>query len=97
LSATRSNEERFNASCEKVGEADVRQKLSSGLYSENRAKWASTWLEQRDIGKSEATRSEEESIASRTIAEPKSLRLYTTLILVLIIALGGAVAFLTLR
>ena len=53
------NEERFIASCRTVGEADVRQKLNAGRFSERRTIWASSWLEQIESGKTDATRAEE--------------------------------------
>jgi hypothetical protein len=55
------NEERFIASCEGAGEADVRQKLSADRYSGRKAVWASSWLEQMESGKSDATKAEERS------------------------------------
>ncbi|MEA3058458.1 MAG: hypothetical protein QOF34_1273 [Sphingomonadales bacterium] len=55
------NEERFIASCETVSEAVVRDRLSTGRYSERKAEWASNWLEQRESGKSDATKAEERS------------------------------------
>lgn len=63
------NEQRFIASCEGLGEADVRQKLSAGRFSERRAEWASTWLEQVESGKSDATRAEEKSSRLRKSAK----------------------------
>jgi hypothetical protein len=53
------NEERYIASCRTVGEADVRQKLNAGRFSERRTIWASSWLEQIDSGKTDATRAAE--------------------------------------
>jgi hypothetical protein len=53
------NEERFVASCQSMGEADVRQKLSADRYSNQKAVWASNWLEQVESGKSDATKIEE--------------------------------------
>jgi hypothetical protein len=53
------NEQRFIASCESVGDAYVRQKLSGGRYSESKTAWANNWLEQVDSGKSDATKAEE--------------------------------------
>ena len=53
------NEERFIASCEKVGEADVRDKLSAGRYSERKTIWASNWLDKVGSGKSDATKAGE--------------------------------------
>jgi hypothetical protein len=55
------NEERFIASCLSVGEADVRQKLNANRYGGRRAVWASSWLEQLESGKSDATVAEEKS------------------------------------
>ncbi|MEP7130102.1 MAG: hypothetical protein ABI770_03135 [Sphingomicrobium sp.] len=55
------NEERFIASCEMVSEAEVRDKLSTGRYSEQKALWASSWLEKVESGKSDATKAEERS------------------------------------
>ena len=55
------NEERFIASCEKVGEADVRDKLSAGRYSERKTMWASSWLDKVGSGKIDATKAEERS------------------------------------
>jgi len=63
------NEERFIASCENVGEADVRQKLGAGRFSERRAVWASAWLEQVESGKSDATKAEEKSSRLRKSAK----------------------------
>ena len=53
------NEERFMAGCQAVGEADVRQKLNAGRYSAVKSTWASSWLEQVDGAKSDAAKSEE--------------------------------------
>lgn len=55
------NEERFIASCQSVGEADVRQKLNADRYSDRKAVWASSWLEQIESGKTDATKAEERS------------------------------------
>ena len=55
------NEERFIASCERVGEADVWDKLSAGRYSERKTMWASSWLDKVGSGKSDATKAEERS------------------------------------
>lgn len=59
------NEQRFIASCEGLGEADVRQKLNAGRFSGRRADWASVWLDQVDSGKSDATRAEEKTTRLR--------------------------------
>lgn len=55
------NEERFIASCQGAGEADVRQKLNADRYSGRKAVWASNWLEQVESGKTDATKAEERS------------------------------------
>lgn len=55
------NEERFIASCETAGEADVRHKLGAGRYTERKAAWASDWLDHVESGKSEATKAAERS------------------------------------
>jgi hypothetical protein len=55
------NEERFIASCQNAGEADVRQKLNTERYSGQKAIWASSWLEQIESGKTDATKAEERS------------------------------------
>lgn len=84
--AAYTNEERFIASCEKVGEADVRQKLSAGQYSERRASWASAWLEQLENGKSDTTKAEERN--SRLVKSTFSRSAKVTTAIVLIV-LGG--------
>ena len=60
------NEERFIASCERVGEADVRDKLSAGRYSERKTMWASSWLDKVGSGKSDAAKAEERSSPLRS-------------------------------
>jgi hypothetical protein len=55
------NEERFIASCQTAGEADVRQKLNADRYSGLKAGWASSWLELVESSKTDATRAEERS------------------------------------
>ena len=62
------NEERFIASCESMGEADVRQKLNADRYGGSKAVWASDWLEQVESAKSEATKAEERSSRVRMAA-----------------------------
>ena len=89
------NEDRFIASCANVGEADVRQKLNAGRYSERRAQWAANWLEQIDSGKSDATRAEETSSRLRKAAKPKGSS--ATVVLASFVALlAGGVAFVML-
>ena len=68
------NEERFLASCATAGEADVRQKLGAGRYSERRAEWAAGWLDQADNGKSDAARAAERSSRLRASTAPKPYR-----------------------
>lgn len=97
MNVARTNEERFVISCESAGEADVRQKLSSGQYSENRTLWANSWLEQRESGKSDATRAEERSVLSRNSSHPSSGRAMAGKLLFLFVALAGAILFLILR
>jgi len=65
------NEQRFIASCEGLGEADVRQKLTAGRFSDRRAEWATKWLEQVENGKSDATKAEEKSSRLRKPATRK--------------------------
>ena len=60
-SVAMTNEERFVASCQSAGEADVRQKLNTERYSGQKAIWASSWLEQMESGKTDATKAEERS------------------------------------
>ena len=62
------NEERFIASCESVGEADVRQKLNANRFSGQKALWAGSWLELVESAKSEATKDEERSRGLRVAA-----------------------------
>jgi hypothetical protein len=60
------NEERFVASCQSTGEADVRQKLGAARYSAQKAIWATNWLEQFETGKSDATKPEESAALLKT-------------------------------
>ena len=90
------NEERFIASCEKVSEAEVREKLSTGRYSERKAEWASNWLDKVESGKSDATKAEERS----RVGNPASARTYfayavSALLTVLLVA--GAAVLLKLK
>ena len=86
------NEERFIASCEKVSEAEVRDRLSTGRYSERKAEWASNWLDKVESGKSDATRAEERS---RRVGNPASARTYfayaVSAILIVLLLAGAAV------
>jgi hypothetical protein len=86
------NEERFVASCEEVGEADVRNKLSAGRYSERKAVWASTWLENVESGKSDATRAEERSIRPPSSTNfPRFTYAISAIFIVLLLAGAGLV------
>ena len=84
------NEERFIASCQSVGEADVRQKLNANRYGGRRAEWASSWLEQVESGKSDATRAEERSSGLPATGRNRHFGLFALLFAVLI---AGVVAF----
>ncbi|HVH49758.1 MAG TPA: hypothetical protein VM760_07755 [Sphingomicrobium sp.] len=86
------NEDRFIASCANVGEADVRQKLNAGRYSERRALWAATWLDQVESGKSDATRAEETSRLRNSI-RPNGHSAATVGALLVVLLLVGAVLF----
>ena len=91
------NEERFIASCEKVSEAEVRDKLSTGRYSERKAEWASSWLEKVESGKSDATKAEERS---RRLSNPASARtyfVYAVSAILMVLLLTGAAVLLKLR
>ncbi|MFL6726669.1 MAG: hypothetical protein ACJ8FS_09175 [Sphingomicrobium sp.] len=91
------NEERFIASCEKVSEAEVRDRLSTGRYSERKAEWASNWLDKVESGKSDATKAEERS---RRVGNPASARIYfvyTVSAILIVLVLAGAAVLLKLR
>jgi hypothetical protein len=91
------NEERFIASCEQVSEAEVRNRLSAGRYSERKAEWASSWLEKVESGKSDATKAEERSAR---LGDPTSARtyfVYAVSAILMVLLLAGAAAFLKLR
>lgn len=82
-----SNEERFIASCEIVGEANVRQKLNADRYSGRKAVWASDWLDQVESAKSDATKAEESSSRLRVTARGRrqvSSAIFTLLLLLLL-------------
>jgi hypothetical protein len=91
LAAAHTNEERFIASCNKVGEADVRQKLSAGQYSERRASWASGWLEQFENGKSDATKTEERNSRLVKSSSPRFAKVTTAILVMLLGGVGSAV------
>jgi hypothetical protein len=96
-SVAMTNEERFIASCESVGEADVRQKLNADRFSGRKAVWASDWLEQVESAKSDATKAEERGIGLRITsgADRHLAARVATLLFVLLFA--GATLFLMLR
>src|SRR5437764_7105899 len=91
------NEERFIASCEKVSEAEVRDKLSTGRYSERKAEWASDWLEQVESAKSDATKAEERSSRLRMAAGTNRHFGIAVSALLLVILLASAALFLMTR
>ena len=90
------NEERFIASCEKVSEAEVRDKLSTGRYSERKAQWASSWLEQVESGKSDATKAEERSSRLPKSARANTYSIYVISAIVLVSLLAGVTLVLRL-
>jgi hypothetical protein len=91
------NEERFIASCESVGEADVRQKLSANRYGASKAVWANDWLEQVESAKSDATKAEEKSIGLHMAAGTNRRFGFGILTLLLVLLLAGAALFLMSR
>lgn len=88
------NEERFIASCESAGEADVRQKLHANRYSGQKTVWAGDWLELVESATTDVTKAEERSSGLRVAA--RNDRSYavgvSTLLLVLLLA-GVALHF----
>jgi hypothetical protein len=91
------NEERFIASCEEVGEADVRNKLSAGRYGERKAVWASDWLEKLESGKSDATKAEERSIRLPSSTNAYPYFVYASSAIFIVLLLAGVGVFLKLR
>jgi hypothetical protein len=91
------NEERFIASCETAGEADVRQKLGASRYSERRALWAGNWLEQLENGKSDATKAEERSSGLRKAAKPNRFTRLAVAAVTLVLLIAGATVLLKIR
>ena len=91
------NEERFIASCEKVSEAEVREKLSTGRYSERKAEWASSWLERVENGKSDATKAEERSSRLGKPASARTYLVYAVSAILMFLLLAGAAVLLKLR
>jgi hypothetical protein len=91
------NEERFIASCEKVSEAEVRDRLSTGRYSERKAEWASNWLEKVESGKSDATKAEERSRRAGNPANARTYFVYAVSAILIVLLLAGAAVLLKLR
>ncbi len=91
------NEERFIASCESVGEADVRQKLNADRYGGSKAVWASNWLEQVESAKSDATKVEERSSRVPMAAGANRHFAFGVSTVLLMLLLGGAALFLMSR
>jgi hypothetical protein len=91
------NEERFIASCEEVGEADVRNKLSAGRYGERKTMWASSWLEKVESGKSDATKAEERSSLLRHSTTPNRYFTYANSAIFIVLLLAGASVFMMLK
>lgn len=91
------NEERFIVSCETVGEADVRAKLSAGGYSELKAPWAASWLEKVDGGKSDVTKAEEKSRRLRDLSRTQTRFVTAKLALLAAVLIVILVGFLLLR
>jgi hypothetical protein len=91
------NEERFIASCENAGEADVRQKLNADRYGGSKAVWASDWLEQVESAKSDATKAEESSSRLRIAAATNRHLAFGVSTLLLVALLASAALFLMSR
>jgi hypothetical protein len=87
------NEERFIASCESVGEADVRQKLSAGRYGGSKVLWAGDWLEQVESAKSDATKADEKSSRLRMAAGTNRNFRFGVSTLLLVMLLASAALF----
>ncbi len=91
------NEERFIVSCEAVGEADVRAKLSASRYSELKASWASSWLQRIDNDKSDITKAEERSSRLRDLSRTQNRSVTAKLALLLAVMLAVLAGFFLLR
>jgi hypothetical protein len=96
MSLAMTNEERFIASCEMVNEAEVRDRLNTGRYSERKAEWATSWLERVESGKSDATRAEERSSRAGKSASAKTYFAYAVSAIVVVLLLAGAAVLLKL-
>jgi hypothetical protein len=91
------NEERFIASCESVGEADVRQKLNADRFSVRKAAWAGDWLQQVESAKTDATKAEEKSSGLRQAARNDRRSAFGLSTLLLVLLLAGAALFIMVR
>jgi hypothetical protein len=91
------NEERFIASCESVGEADVRQKLNANRFSVQKAVWAGGWLELVESAKSDATKAEERSSGTRMAARTDRHSTFGVSALLFVLLFAGAALFLMIR
>ncbi len=91
------NEERFIASCETVGEAAVRAKLDAGKYSEGKAPWATSWLERIDSGKSEITQEEERSSRLREMSRTQNRLAPAKVVVFIVLLLAVFTALFLLR
>jgi hypothetical protein len=91
------NEERFIASCESVGEADVRQKLNADRFSERKAVWAGDWLQQVESAKTDATKAEERSNGLRLDARNDRRSAFRLSALLLVLIIAGAALFIMVR
>jgi hypothetical protein len=87
------NQERFIASCESVGEADVRQKLNADRYSASKAIWANDWLEEVESAKSDVTKAEERTNRLHVIARANRRFGFGISTLSLILLLASAALF----
>jgi hypothetical protein len=91
------NEERFIASCESVGEADVRQKFNADRFSGRKAVWASDWLDQVESAKSDVTKAEERSIGLRITAGRNRHFAFGLSTLLCVLLVAGAALFIMSR
>jgi hypothetical protein len=91
------NEERFIVSCEAVGEADVRAKLSASRYSELKSSWASSWLQRIDNDKSDTTKAEERSSRLQDLSRTKNRSVTAKLALLIAVMVAALAGFFLLR
>jgi len=91
------NEERFIVSCEAVGEADVRAKLSANRYSELKVSWASSWLQRIDNDKSDITKAEERSSRLRDLSRTQNRSVTARLAFLIAVMLVALTGFFLLR